>query len=147
MVYGDTNSTLAGSLAASKLLVPVVHVEAGLRSHNPAMPEEINSVFTDRLSSLLLCPTETAVRNLQKEGFPFPADNGAARRKMQFIENVGDVMFDAVLYYRERAKEQVSLATFGLKDSGVSMLVGGTAVQLRTLQAAPVLIRLYSLKI
>ena len=104
LVYGDTNSTLAGALAAAKLHLPIAHVEAGLRSHNPAMPEEINRVLTDRVSSLLLCPTETAVNNLEKEGFPYEA----ITKLRQQIVNVGDVMFDAVLYYRERALKEVN---------------------------------------
>jgi UDP-GlcNAc3NAcA epimerase len=121
LVYGDTNSTLAGTLAAAKLHVPVAHVEAGLRSHNPAMPEEINRVLTDRVSNLLLCPTPTAVSNLQKEGFPFPANGFAAEIRTQHIANIGDVMFDAVLYYRERAQQQVSLEAFGLQHQGYAL--------------------------
>ncbi len=117
LVYGDTNSTLAGALAAAKLLVPLAHVEAGLRSHNPAMPEEINRVLTDRISSLLLCPTNTAVKNLEQEGFPF-ASNGNSK---QHIENIGDVMFDAVLYYRDSAKGIISLDSFGLEDNAYAL--------------------------
>lgn len=117
LVYGDTNSTLAGALAAAKLQVPVAHVEAGLRSHNPAMPEEINRVLTDRISTLLLCPTETAVNNLKHEGFPFPATRKNGVQQNQRIENIGDVMYDAVLYYRERAKEHVSLESFQLQEN------------------------------
>lgn len=96
MVYGDTNSTLAGALAAIKLHIPVIHVEAGLRSFNMKMPEEINRILTDRLSTLLFCPTSESVKNLYKEGFQhFDAE----------IVQSGDVMYDAVLYYLEKAKK------------------------------------------
>jgi UDP-GlcNAc3NAcA epimerase len=117
LVYGDTNSTLAGALAAAKLKLPVAHVEAGLRSHNPAMPEEINRVLTDRISTLLLCPTTTAVSNLEREGFPYPTTTGETQR----IENVGDVMYDAVLYYRDFARTRISLDTWGLDDQGYAV--------------------------
>jgi UDP-GlcNAc3NAcA epimerase len=121
LVYGDTNSTLAGALAAAKLHIPVAHVEAGLRSHNPAMPEEINRVLTDRISSLLLCPTQTAVNNLAQEGFPFAAMGPNGTYAPQRIVNIGDVMFDAVLYYRKRAKEQISLDAFGLSHKNYAL--------------------------
>lgn len=94
MVYGDTNSTLAGALAASKIHVPVIHVEAGLRSYNMKMPEEQNRVLTDHISTLLLCPTDTAVDNLRKEGL----ERG--------VYNVGDVMCDAVLYYSRMLEQE-----------------------------------------
>jgi UDP-GlcNAc3NAcA epimerase len=96
LVYGDTNSTLAGALAAAKLHIPVCHVEAGLRSFNQAMPEEVNRVVTDHVSLWLCCPTVTAVRNLETEGLARPV----AKR---LIVNVGDVMFDAVRYYSRTA--------------------------------------------
>lgn len=92
LVYGDTNSTLAGALAACKLHIKVAHVEAGLRSFNMRMPEEINRILTDRLSTVLFCPTQTAVNNLKKEGY----DNFTSK-----IVNVGDVMLDAVKFYSE----------------------------------------------
>ncbi|MBC7221581.1 UDP-N-acetylglucosamine 2-epimerase (non-hydrolyzing) [Candidatus Bipolaricaulota bacterium] len=92
MVYGDTNSTLAGALAAAKLHIPVAHVEAGLRSFNRRMPEEINRVLTDHLSDLLFCPTQTAVENLKREGIT------------EGVHLVGDVMYDAVLQYAELAE-------------------------------------------
>jgi UDP-N-acetylglucosamine 2-epimerase (non-hydrolysing)/UDP-GlcNAc3NAcA epimerase len=93
LVYGDTNSTLAGALAAAKLHIPVLHVEAGLRSFNRRMPEEINRVLTDHISTLLFCPTETAVRNLAKEGVTAG------------VQNSGDVMLDSVLHFSRLARE------------------------------------------
>jgi UDP-GlcNAc3NAcA epimerase len=100
IVYGDTNSTLAGALAASKIHIPVVHIEAGLRSFNLKMPEEINRILTDRISSLLLCPTQTAVDNLLREGFShFPGE----------IILSGDIMKDAVEYYGETCEEKANI--------------------------------------
>ncbi|NOS93281.1 MAG: UDP-N-acetylglucosamine 2-epimerase (non-hydrolyzing) [Cyclobacteriaceae bacterium] len=95
LVYGDTNSTLAGALAASKLHIPVAHVEAGLRSFEMKMPEEINRILTDRISQILFCPTQTAIDNLQREGF----SNFDCQ-----IEMPGDVMYDAVLFYQSKAE-------------------------------------------
>lgn len=94
MVYGDTNSTLAGALAASKLHIPVAHIEAGLRSFNMRMPEEINRILTDHISDILFCPTETAVKNLKNEGFD---------QKPIKVLNVGDVMQDSSIFFAERA--------------------------------------------
>ena len=99
MVYGDTNSTLAGALAAVKLHIPVAHVEAGLRSYNRRMPEEINRIVTDRVAEWLFCPCEEAVRNLMNEGHAQHLGN-----RNVVIENVGDVMYDAVLYYKKNVR-------------------------------------------
>ncbi len=97
VVYGDTNSTLAGALAAVKLHIPVAHVEAGLRSFNFRMPEEVNRILTDRISSLLFCPTEASVANLRNEGFGhFPAE----------IFRTGDVMYDVALHYSRISEEK-----------------------------------------
>ena len=103
LVYGDTNSTLAGALAASKLHIPVVHVEAGLRSFMMAMPEEQNRIIADRLSTVLFCPTKIAIDNLTHEGIPFaqPALPNADEKAV-FLS--GDVMLDASLYYRQKQK-------------------------------------------
>ena len=100
LVYGDTNSTLAGALAAAKLHIPVVHVEAGLRSFNMRMPEEINRILTDQVSTLLFCPTQTAIQNLTEEGFD--------RKDCKMI-NVGDVMYDSALYYASKLKKPKSI--------------------------------------
>ncbi|SFM05034.1 non-hydrolyzing UDP-N-acetylglucosamine 2-epimerase [Pelosinus propionicus] len=105
LVYGDTNSTIAGALAAVKLHIPVAHVESGLRSFNMRMPEEVNRILTDRISSWLFCPTKKAVNNLQGEGF--------MRKEMTgkyLIENVGDVMYDAALFYKDIAQPSETLS-------------------------------------
>jgi UDP-N-acetylglucosamine 2-epimerase len=105
MVYGDTNSTLAGALAAAKLHIPIAHVEAGLRSFNRTMPEEINRVMTDHLSDRLFCPTETARRHANDEGI------------RQGVEVVGDVMYDILLQVRPKieARAQRLLPTLGVE--------------------------------
>ncbi len=102
LVYGDTNSTLAAALAAAKLHIPVAHVEAGLRSFNRRMPEEINRVLADHVSALLLCPTQVAVDNLRAEGIT------------QGVELVGDVMYDASLHYGPLAGARSLLGELGL---------------------------------
>jgi len=95
VVYGDTNSTIAGALAAKKLHVKVAHIEAGLRSFDMKMPEEINRILTDQISDVLFCPTETAIQNLKDEGF--------INKKIKIIQS-GDIMFDSVLLFKQKMK-------------------------------------------
>jgi len=105
VLYGDTNSTLAGAIAASKIGVPVFHIEAGLRSFNKTMPEEINRIHTDHVSTLLFCPTEQAIKNLVHEGFklnnapPYHINNPK-------VIHSGDIMFDNTLYFGEIAEKK-----------------------------------------
>lgn len=103
VVYGDTNSTLAGALAAVKLHIPVAHIEAGVRSFNRQTLEEFNRTLTDHAATLLLAPTETAIANLRREGIA-----GA------HVQLVGDVMYDATLHYKSRAKQPAALAELKL---------------------------------
>ncbi len=105
LVYGDTNSTLAGALAAAKLHIPLAHVEAGLRSFNKKMPEEQNRILTDHLADLLFAPTKTATDNLLHEGRP-----------PENIHTVGDVMYDAVRYYAALAANSTVLQRHGLNE-------------------------------
>ena len=111
LIYGDTNSTLAGALAASKLMIPVAHVEAGLRSFNRAMPEEINRVVADHLSSLLLCPSNTAVHNLSSEGVT------------RNVYLVGDVMLDALRWAEQQFRRKPSKIVEALNLGRKSYLV------------------------
>lgn len=105
LVYGDTNSTLAGALAGAKLNVMVAHVEAGLRSFNMRMPEEVNRIVVDRISTRNFCPTESAVKNLTQEGF------------LDGVSNVGDVMYDAVLHYGEKAEKSQQILKYHRLES------------------------------
>jgi UDP-GlcNAc3NAcA epimerase len=108
VVYGDTDSTLAGALAAVKLHIPVAHVEAGLRSFNRRMPEEVNRILTDHTADLLFTPTDTATRNLANESIS--GDK---------VRQVGDVMYDAALFYGEKAERRSRiLETLGLESKG-----------------------------
>lgn len=110
LVYGDTNSTLAGALAAAKLHIPVAHVEAGLRSFNRAMPEEINRVLTDHLSLLLFAPTEVAAANLQLEGIT------------RGVHQVGDVMADSIRLFRSKASPEAVAKRFGVEPGRYYLL-------------------------
>ncbi len=100
LVYGDTNSTIAGALAAKKMHIKVAHVEAGLRSFNMEMPEEVNRILTDRISDYLFCPTDSAVENLMKEGY----ENIESK-----IVRTGDVMQDAAMFYAQKSEEKSNI--------------------------------------
>jgi UDP-GlcNAc3NAcA epimerase len=117
LVYGDTNSTLAGAIAASKLHVPVVHVEAGLRSFNKRMPEEINRIACDHVSTLLFCPTAEGISNLRNEGFK---ENKSSKADIDTpkVYHCGDIMYDNSLHFAQQAdKRSVLLNSLGLKPN------------------------------
>jgi UDP-N-acetylglucosamine 2-epimerase len=117
ILYGDTNSTLAGAVAASKIHIPVFHIEAGLRSFNMTMPEEVNRIVCDQLSSICFSPTQTGIDNLKREGFmDFPAKfkNGKGR----LVVNSGDVMYDNSMYFLTIAEEKTNiLSRIGVKPN------------------------------
>lgn len=118
ILYGDTNSTLAGALAAAKLGIPIAHVEAGLRSFNKTMPEEINRVVCDHCATWLFCPTEAAVRNLEQEGFPSgPRTEPTANHPSVLM--TGDVMLDSVLRFAAMAAARSTvIADHGVREGG-----------------------------
>jgi len=119
IVFGDTNTTLAGALAASKLHMPIAHIEAGLRSYNKKMPEEINRILTDHCSTVLFCPTEHAVENLKMENFSNIAHNGQLINdpasqdsypdNNSLVVNVGDIMYDSLLLCLDTAEKKSSI--------------------------------------
>lgn len=122
LVFGDTNSTLAGSLAAAKLNVPLAHVEAGLRSFDRRMPEEVNRIVSDHCSTWLFCPTDTAVKNLLHEGFD-TAWSGKADAYKPAVANVGDVMFDNHLHFSAIARQRSSiLSDLGLRPGAFALV-------------------------
>lgn len=134
IVYGDTNSTLGGALAAVKMDIPVIHIEAGLRSFNKLMPEEINRVLTDHSSSILFCPTKNAVENLKREGFAQVINDGnliklneeiscTVNPSKPVVVNVGDVMYDALLYFLRISSQRSKIVKeLGLEHKEYNLL-------------------------
>ena len=115
LLYGDTNSTLAGAVAAAKLRIPVAHVEAGLRSFNKAMPEEVNRIVCDHCSTWLFCPTSTAVENLRREGFALGTDHRPTADRPHVVLS-GDVMYDNSMHFAGLAAERSTvIADLGLE--------------------------------
>lgn len=122
LLYGDTNSTLAGAVAASKMHVPVAHVEAGLRSFNKRMPEEVNRIVCDHCSTWLFCPTDTAVANLQREGLLIGAE-GAVSVDRPAVLQVGDVMYDNSMHFAQLAEKRAVLPRdLGLGDAAFALV-------------------------
>jgi len=118
ILYGDTNSTLAGAVAASKIHIPVFHIEAGLRSFNMTMPEEINRIVCDQLSSVLFAPTATGYRNLMNEGFE-KSQATFKNNKVRKVVNCGDVMYDNSIYFASVAEQKSSvLSDLGMAPEG-----------------------------
>lgn len=118
LVYGDTNSTIAASLAASKIGTPVIHVEAGLRSYNKSMPEEINRILCDHTSTLLFCPTKAGIKNLAKEGFDL-SDREKADIDHPIVYECGDIMFDNSMHFSQLSDEKSNvLEENDLKSEG-----------------------------
>lgn len=120
LVYGDTNTTLAAALVASKMFIPVVHVEAGLRSFNKRMPEEINRIATDHVSTLLFAPTQTAIANLQREGFSSEVSDSPTIDKPLVLRS-GDVMYDNALHFSNRPEGDAYLKGLGLEKAGFAV--------------------------
>ena len=115
LVYGDTNTTLAGALAASKVHIPVIHIEAGLRSFNKTMPEELNRIITDHCSSLLFCPTKTAVDNLKNESIIHSKKSGSLDSPKVYA--CGDIMYDNSLFFSKQINDSILLKNNLVKDS------------------------------
>lgn len=123
LVYGDTNSTIAGALAASKMNIPVIHVEAGLRSYNREMPEEINRILTDHVSTLLFSPTQTGITNLVKEGFSIDETKEKHTPQNPGVYNSGDIMYDNTLFFKSVAAAKIDvLSKYSVSESNYILL-------------------------